>query len=197
MNDYMTLILDWMQKHGFQIVISLAVVVVYKLLDRLSTPKIEAGIDQSDIKDGEGDKAVRIARIVTGFVGFLILLMVWGIDYRSVFIFASTTFTLLSVAFFAGWSLLSNITAHFVLLLNPAFKRGTFIRVIEADNYAEGYVSELGLFSTTLISEAKEIIVYPNNLLTSRTLVISPRIKLHGIGKLPPQSAPAISDTVG
>ena len=32
------------------------------------------------------------------------------------------------------------------------------------DNYAEGHVSELNRFSTKLITESREVIIYPNNL---------------------------------
>jgi hypothetical protein len=67
--------------------------------------------------------------------------LTWGIEFDSVFLFASTTLTLLGVALFASWSLLSNVAAYFVILLHPSFRRGTFVRVIDFDNYAEGYIS--------------------------------------------------------
>jgi small-conductance mechanosensitive channel len=102
-----------------------------------------------------------------------------------VFVFASTTLTLLGVALFASWSLLSNVTAYFVILLNPSFRRGTFVRIIDVDNYSEGYISELSLFSTKLVTESREVIIYPNNLLLGRPTLINPRDRLHGIGKLP------------
>jgi len=102
-----------------------------------------------------------------------------------VLVIAGTTLTLLGVALFASWSLLSNVTAYFVLMLHPAFRRGTFIRIIDADNYVEGYVADLNLFSARLITENREVALYPNNLILGRPCLINPRDRLGGVGKLP------------
>ncbi len=183
-----TTIYHWLISNSTQLVITVLIAVVYIILDRFSTPKLVKGADQGHFKDGAATKAIRIARVVTGFVGLLVLVLVWGIEFDSVLIFATTTITLLGVAFFASWSLLSNVTAHFVLLLQPSFEHGVFIRIIEADNYTEGYISELNLFNTTLVTENKEVIVYPNNLLLGRQALINPRDRLYGVGKLPQHS---------
>ncbi|MEO7781150.1 MAG: mechanosensitive ion channel domain-containing protein, partial [Candidatus Nitrotoga sp.] len=89
------------------------------------------------------------------------------------------------VALFASWSLLSNVTAYFILLSQPSFQRGNYIRIIDVDNSVEGYIAELNLFSTKLLTENREIIVYPNNLLLVRPTVVNPKNRLSGIGKLP------------
>ena len=70
--------------------------------------------------------------------------------------------------------------------MHPSFRRGTFVRVIDIDNYAEGYISELTVFNTVLLTENREVIVYPNNLLLGRPALINPRDRLNGVGKLPP-----------
>ncbi|MEM1188223.1 MAG: hypothetical protein AAGI72_06840 [Pseudomonadota bacterium] len=70
-------------------------------------------------------------------------------EIASLLVFAGTALTLLGVALFASWSLLSNVTAYFVLVLHPTFSRGTFIRILDADNYAEGYIAELGFFRSS------------------------------------------------
>ena len=181
-------IYHWLISNSTQLVITALIVAVYIILDRFSTPKLVKGADEGQFKEGGATKAVRIARVITGIVGLLVIVLVWGIEFNSVLIFATTTITLLGVAFFASWSLLSNVTAHFVLLLQPSFKHGVFIRIIEADNYTEGYISELNLFNTTLITENEEMIVYPNNLLLGRQALINPRDRLHGVGKLPQQT---------
>ncbi|WP_156490117.1 mechanosensitive ion channel domain-containing protein, partial [Oleiphilus sp. HI0086] len=76
------------------------------------------------------------------------------------------------------------ITSFFILLVQKSFRRGNFVRVIDGDNYVEGYISEINLFSTKLISEAREVIIYPNNLLLTRPMLVNPRDRLKGIGKL-------------
>ncbi len=187
-------IYQWMSAHFVELFISLLIAVIYIILDRFSTPKLKRGADQSHLVDGGANKAIRIARLVTGFVGIVAIVLVWGIEFNSVLIFATTALTLIGVAFFASWSLLSNVTAHFVLLFQPSFQRGTFIRIIEADNYTEGYISELNLFNTTLVTENKEMIVYPNNLLLGRHALINPNDRLYVVGKLPQDSKTIIEE---
>jgi len=106
------------------------------------------------------------------------------VEITSLLVFAGTALTLLGVALFASWSLLSNITAYFILLLHPTFRRGTFVRIIDADNYVEGYIADLGLFNMRLITESREAIVYPNNLVLGRPCLVNPRDRLDGVGKL-------------
>ncbi len=177
-------IIDWLNQNTLQIAVTIGVIAIYFLLDKFSTPRLEEGADQGRFKAEEGTKAVRVARMITGLFGALLLVVVWGIDLQAMLIFASTTITLLGVALFASWSLLSNVTAYFILLLQPSFKRGNFVRIIDIDNYVEGYVSELTLFNTKLVTEGREVIVYPNSMLLGRPTLINPRDRLDGIGKL-------------
>jgi small-conductance mechanosensitive channel len=176
---------DWVSANSFRLIITAVVCIAYFLLDRISAPRIKDNVDQSGFKDSMATKAVRTSRIIFGIVGVLVLAIVWGVQFSSVFIFASTTLTLLGVALFANWSILSNITAYFVLLLQPQYSRGTFIRVIELDNYVEGYISEITIFNTRLTTVNRETIVYPNNLLLARATIVDPASRLAGVGKLP------------
>ena len=182
-------VIAWLNANQFQLVITVIVCAAYFLLDRISAPRIKDNVDQSGFKDSMATKAVRTSRIIFAIVGILVLAIVWGVQFSSVFIFASTTLTLLGVALFANWSILSNITAYFVLLLQPHYKRGTFIRVMELDNYIEGYISELTIFNTRLITVNDETVVYPNNLLLARATIVDPANRLAGVGKLPTENS--------
>lgn len=177
-------IFSWAELNSLQVLVTLLVAILYFVLDRFSTPKLEEGADQGRFKEGAAANAILIARFLTGLVGLLVLAFVWGIEIAPMMVFAGTTLTLLGVALFAQWSILSNVTAYFILLLHPSFRRGTFVRVIDVDNYAEGYISDLTFFNTKLITENRETIVYPNNLILGRPALINPRDRLNGLGKL-------------
>ena len=181
-----TSIANWAGQYEWKIAISLGLVVLYIILDRLASPLLTEGAENSRLKSESVRKTVRTARVITATFGLLILTIIWGLDISSLIIFATTTITLLGVALFASWSILSNVTAYFILVVHPSFKRGNFIRVFEADNYVEGYISDVMLFSTRLVTEDRETIVYPNNLILGRPAVVNPRDRLKGVGKLPP-----------
>ncbi|HCA76603.1 MAG TPA: mechanosensitive ion channel protein MscS, partial [Alteromonas sp.] len=87
------------------------------------------------------------------------------------------------VALFASWSLLSNITSYFVLLFQNSYTKGNFIRIIDGDNYMEGYIADINLFTTRLITKDDEEIAYPNNLVLTRPVIINPKQHWQGIGK--------------
>lgn len=189
-NDFME---SFFNNYGLQLAVTASIGVVYLLVVRFTKPKIVEGADQGRFKDSAATSAINLVRLFYSIFAGLILALVWGLDFRSVLIFTTTTLTLLGVALFASWSILSNITAYFVLLLHPSYRRGTFIRIIDVDNYAEGYISDLSPFNTKLVTENREVILYPNNLLLGRPALVNPRDRLDGVGKLrpgiPPESA--------
>jgi small-conductance mechanosensitive channel len=122
--------------------------------------------------------------LLYGVVSFSIILFIWGFDFQWLLAVSSGLITLTGVALFASWSILSNITAFFILLAHESYKRGNFIRIIEADNYVEGTISEINLFNTRLITENMESIIYPNNLLIARPTIINPNVRFTTIGKI-------------
>ena len=166
------------------LIASLLVIGLYFLLTRLILPKIEKGVDQGRFKPASLNKAHHTIRWIGAFVTIAALLLIWGIDFSGLLLISTTVITLTGVALFANWSILSNITAFFVLLMHQSYRRGNFIRVIESDNYIEGYISEINLFNSTLVTEDREIIVYPNNLLLGRPTIINPRKRFSVVGKI-------------
>jgi small-conductance mechanosensitive channel len=176
-------VLEWLVLRATELSFTATVLIVYLLINGLIARRAKSA-EKSDARQGAAIKVTNTASLATGFVAILVIAVVWGIELSSVAIFATTTITLLGVALFATWSLLSNITAYFVLLFHPSFASGRFVRIIEADNYVEGYISDLSLFSLELVAEDKSTIVYPNNLLLGRIAIIDPPDRLNGVGKI-------------
>lgn len=179
--------LAWLTDHAVQVVVTLLVLMTYAGVDRYSTPRLEESIHDGGFKEDSLGRAKYMARFLAGVIGLLLLLFIWGVDLATLMVFAGTALTLLGVAMFASWSLLSNITCHFILLLHPSYRHGTFVRVLDADNYAEGYIAEMTLFNVKLVTENRETILYPNNLMLVRPTLIDPKDRLDGVGKLKPK----------
>ncbi len=175
---------DLLTRYAVPFILSLLVIILYYIIQRKVIPKFENYVDQGELHNDALKKAVSTFRLLYGVVSFSIILFIWGFDFQWLLAVSSGLITLTGVALFASWSILSNITAFFILLAHESYKRGNFIRIIEADNYVEGTISEINLFNTRLITENMESIIYPNNLLIARPTIINPNIRFTTIGKI-------------
>lgn len=162
----------------------MAVLFLYFILHGSVIPKLESYVEKGALKNAALTKAINVFRLLYGVVSLAVILFIWGFDFEWLLAVSSGIIALTGVALFANWSILSNITAFFILLGHDSFKRGNFIRIIEADNYVEGIISEINLFNTRLITEHREYIIYPNNLLIARPTVINPKSRFSSIGKI-------------
>lgn len=165
--------------------VSAGALLLWLAVDRLSRASISRGADRSGLAEHQERTAVRTVRIITGVVCGAVLIFVWGIDVEGVLLLATTLVTLTGVALFAQWSLLSNVTAFFVLLAQASIRRGAFVRVLELDNYLEGTIADIGPFHTRLVTEDRVYVLIPNTVLLSRTVMLNPRDRLNVVGKLP------------
>lgn len=169
---------------GLQVAGSVISILVYFIITRFAFPIIEKGVQQSKFKSDATVKAFRVVRILSGMITVAALLIIWGFDFSGLLVVITSIITVVGIALFASWSILSNVTAFIFLLVQPSFRRGNYIRVIDMDNYIEGYITEVTLLNTRLITEDRELIIYPNNLLISRPSIINPRQKHTSLGKI-------------
>lgn len=187
MNDVQVIIsilLEIFEQYRFNIIVTFTVIVLNFFISRVVIPRIKKHINSSRLKKGSFDKAKTSLKMLSNLISIALILFVWGFDFNGLMTVSAGLVALLGVSLFAGWSILSNVTAFFLLIFHESYKRGNFIRVISNDNYIEGYIAEINLFNTRLITEEKEIVVYPNILLMSNPAVINPRTRYSVIGKI-------------
>ncbi|WP_026374905.1 mechanosensitive ion channel domain-containing protein [Aestuariibacter salexigens] len=182
-NAWFSSLVLWGETYAVNLAWSLAVLVMHMLITRFALPRIEKGVGQSKLKAPASKKAQHTIRLITSVLTISLLLIVWGIDFGGLLVISTSLITLTGVALFATWSLLSSVTSYFVLLFHTSFRRGNFIRVIDGDNYIEGYIADVNLFNTRLITDDRETVVYPNNLILTRPTIINPRSRWRVIGK--------------
>ena len=178
--------ITWMDKYYITLLWSGCVILLHVIIVKWTLPKIRKGVKISKLSEESAQKAFNIMRIIIGTMTLAALFLVWGIDFSGLLLVSTSLITITGVALFANWSLLSNITAYFILLFQPSYSRGNFIRVFEGDNFVEGTIADVNLFNIKLITDEEEIIMYPNNLLLTRLTMLNPRRRLQGFGKLLP-----------
>ena len=174
----------WATQYAVHLSLSFIMLIIYYVIQRKIIPKFESYVEHGALQNNALKKAISTFRLLYVVFTFSIILFIWGFDFQWLLAVSSGIITLTGVALFASWSILSNITAFFILLVHESYRRGNFIRIIEADNYVEGVISEINLFNTRLITENREYIIYPNNLLIARPTIINPKNRYTTVGKI-------------
>ena len=114
-------------------------------------------------------KAVHILSFLTAII---LLSAIWGLKQNEIAVFVGTILTALGIAFFAQWSLLSNITSSLLLFFNHPVKIGDTIKVLDKDYPFVIEVSDLTYLFVHLKTEGGEIITTPNSLLLQKSVSV-------------------------
>ena len=109
----------------------------------------------------------------------LVIIGIWGIKKDQIYAFFSTTFAVVGVAFFAQWSILSNITSGIILFFSFPFRIGDFIRIHDKDFPIEAQIEDIKAFHTILKTQEGDLITYPNSLLMQKSIAIVPLKQEH------------------
>lgn len=155
-----------------QLIISGIVLLFYVVLSRRIAPFIYRTIAATMLKEEMNRRAMVVFHILLFLLLVVVLSIIWGIDIKGLLVLASSMIAVVGVALFAAWSLLSNITAFFILLGQSAFSQGRTVKIVDGSNAIEGRIEEVNLFSTTLRTKDGESVVYPNNLIVSRPVYV-------------------------
>ncbi len=153
-------------------ILSFVVLLFYIVLSRRIAPFIYRTIAATMLKEEMNRRAMVVFHILLFLLLVVVLSIVWGVDIKGLLVLASSMIAVIGVALFAAWSLLSNITAFFILLGQRSFAQGRVVKVIDGSNSIEGTIVEVNLFSTELKTADGEMVVYPNNLIVSRPVVV-------------------------
>lgn len=106
------------------------------------------------------------------FVFLLVaIVIIWGIDIKGIFIFASSFFAVVGIAFFASWSILSNITSSIVIFFSFPYKMGDRIKIIDGDNSVEGTIRDMTFFNIHIECQDGNTTFYPNNLAIQKPVI--------------------------
>lgn len=108
---------------------------------------------------------VNLACIIT-------LAIIWGVEPGNVIIVFSSLFTIIGVAMFAQWSILSNITAGIVVFFSMPFRIGDEIEILDKDHPIKAVVENVMTFTIHLRTEEGNLVVMSNTLFFQKVLSI-------------------------
>ena len=138
------------------------------------------------IGDIDRNRTLLILKYIDVFiliVGVITLSLLWGVDFKDLGLFLSSAFAVIGVAFFASWSILSNITAGIILFFSFPFKIGDRIRIQDNDFPSEAIIEDIRAFHLHLRTDDGELITYPNSLMLQKGIVVIDNPKREDDGK--------------
>ncbi|MBK9593591.1 MAG: mechanosensitive ion channel [Crocinitomicaceae bacterium] len=118
-------------------------------------------------------------RITTKIVNLLLLLIgtisimgIWGLDQKELFVFLTSTLTVLGIGFFASWSILSNITSGLLLYFNHPLHIGDHVKIMDKEYPVEGILKDITMFFMHIETIDGEMVTIPNSVVTQKTISI-------------------------
>lgn len=117
---------------------------------------------------------IKYIHILMNILVALSLIVIWGVNTEDIFITVSSITTVIGVAMFAQWSILSNITSGMILFFSFPFRIGDTIKIHDKDFPIEAEIEDINTFHISLRTKEGEKIIFPNNLLLQKGISIMP-----------------------
>ncbi len=104
--------------------------------------------------------------IVLGFI------FIWGVDFANIGLVMSSVFAVIGIAFFAQWSILSNITSGVIMFFTFPYRIGDYIKIHDKEMPCEGIIEDIKTFHIILHTTNNEIVTYPNSMMLQKGVSI-------------------------
>ncbi len=130
----------------------------------------------SSIMEHRTNLVIKYIHLLINILALLGLIVIWGVQKKDILFTLSSVTTVVGVAMFAQWSILSNITSGIILFFFFPYRIGDIIKVHDKDFPVEAEIEDIKAFHIYLKTVDGERITYPNNLLLQRGVsIIKPK----------------------
>ncbi len=114
---------------------------------------------------------IKFFKFCWGLIILTIISLIWDISFKGLSLYFASLFTIIGVAFFAQWSMISNVTASVILFFSYSYKIGNRIKVLDGDNSIIGKIIDIKPFFFQIQIDSGEIVNYPNNLILQKPII--------------------------
>lgn len=116
--------------------------------------------------------SIRIINLFLTIFFVLIFAAIWNIETKDLIVFFTSTITVIGIAFFANWSILSNITASLILYFNHPLHIGETLRIYDKEFDIEGELIDLSFFFMYVRSNEGFLFTIPTSAVLNKTVII-------------------------
>jgi small-conductance mechanosensitive channel len=159
-----------MDSTQLKIIETAAVIIGFVLLLIVTAKLVDKTVNNSLVKKARGKIIKKAINLINLSVCFIIILIIWGVDQSELAVFVGSVVTVLGIAMFAQWSILSNITSSIIIFFNHPVKLDDTITIIDKDYETEGRVSDIGVFFIILKTKEGEQITIPSNVFIQKMI---------------------------
>jgi small-conductance mechanosensitive channel len=156
-----------------QIIETVIVVFAYIVSYFITKITINNFLKNTQLQRGRRKIMIKAFNLIFLLAAVLLIGAIWGLKQNQIALFASTILTAFGIAFFAQWSLLSNITSSIILFFNHPLKIGDTIEILDKEYSFEGEITDLTYFFLHLKLKNGKIITIPNSLLLQKSIAIT------------------------
>ncbi|MFM6935644.1 MAG: mechanosensitive ion channel domain-containing protein [Flavobacteriales bacterium] len=114
---------------------------------------------------------VRIINLFLWIFVAIVLAGIWNIDEKGFVVFITSIITVMGVAFFAQWSILSNITSSLILFFNHPLKIGETVQVLDKEYDIEGELVDISFFFMYIKTKENHMVTIPTSVVLAKTIV--------------------------
>ena len=156
----------------FQFLETVILVALSLLIKILATKSVNRFLAHFDFDLKRKRITVRIINLFLWIFIAIVMAGIWNINKEGLVVFITSIITVMGVAFFAQWSILSNITSSLILFFNHPVKIGQTIRVLDREYDIEGKLVDISFYFLYIKTDANELITIPTSVALQKTIVV-------------------------
>lgn len=155
-----------------KIIETIVVIVIFLTIRIISNQLIAKTISDKVVQKSRAQIIRRAINLILLLESLIFIMVIWGVKQSELVVFIGSILTIVGVAFFAQWSLLSNITSSIIIFFGHSVKIGDHISIMETKDYEiRGEVLNIGLFFTKIkLIDSTDEITLPNNVFIIKTI---------------------------
>ncbi len=159
-----------MEEYKYQIAETIIVIIVF-FIAKIITKRIIGKIGTKfKYQSGRIKMTNKIVGVLLVIMLTILLMIIWGVDRSELTLFLSTMLTILGIAFFAQWSIISNITSTLIIFFNYPVKIGDSLTIMDKDYQIEGKLSDIGIFFIIIKTKENKKITIPSNVFMQKMI---------------------------
>jgi small-conductance mechanosensitive channel len=168
--------MNFFSKFTNEVIASVVVLIIVFIIRIISAKIIRKVAKTNQTIEHRTNLVIKYTNLLINILAIISLIVIWGVNKKDILITISSIATVVGVAMFAQWSLLSNITSGVILFFFYPFKIGDVIKIHDKDFPIEGEIEDISAFHIDIITNDGQRVTYPNNLILQKgiSIIIKP-----------------------